>query len=339
MPVPRFDTIRTGRWTIRPLRPDDAEPLWRRRNDPETARFQSWTSPYPEQAATELVAQVVALDGVPPDNGWFQLAIDDSAAGEPVGDVAIHMTFDGRCAEIGYTVAAHARGRHIATDAAARVARWLFDAVHVTRVGAQMHPDNHASARVAESIGMVHEGRTLKSFWVGRENSDDTLYGMTHEQWAVWTDRDRHRPDTVRLVDIHADHLDEVLALRTHHTQERLVDPVPNWFGSVFAPGDRQPWVAAIEADGAIVGALLMARPDDDGTAVLWRLMVDRMHQGRGIGDATLDLTVELARRWQATSLSLRWRDLPGNAGAWFEASGFTRTGEVDGEIVARLEL
>ena len=105
------------------------------------------------------------------------------------------------------------------------------------------------------------------------------------------------------------------------------------------APGERTPWFAAIEADGRIVGALLMALPDDDGTAVLWRLMVDRMHQGRGIGQIALDLACEQARSWHASSLSLTWCDLPGHAGEWYERQGFVRTGSADGEISARLSL
>lgn len=339
MPLTRFETIRAGRWVIRPMRPDDAALLWRRRNDPDTARFQDWIMPYPRDAAEELVADVVALDGVPRANGWIQLAIDDAESGEAVGDLSIGLSFDGRCAELGYTVDPEFRGRHIASDCSARVARWLFDVVQVSRVGAQMHPDNHASARVAERIGMVHEGTTRRSFWVGGQNSDNTLYGMTRDEWTAWSERDRHGPDDTRLVDIVPRNLADVLALRTHHSQRRLVSPVAEWFASVYAPGERTPWLAAIEADGRIVGALLMALPDDDGTAVLWRLMVDRMHQGRGIGQVALDSAIERARSWQASSLSLTWCDLPGHAGEWYERRGFVRTGAADREIFARLAI
>jgi len=328
------------------MRHADVESLWRRRNDPDTARFQGWSLPYPRATAVSFVDAVVGLDGTPPADGWFQMAVDDSTTGASVGDLALQFTFDGRCAEIGYTVASEAQGQHIASDAAARLARWLFDTVHVSRVGAEMHPDNLASARVAERIGMVFEGRTRRSFWVGDDNSDNLLYGMTGDTWAQWTDRVRHEPTDVRLVEVVGHNVDAVTRLAMHHSQERLVASIAAWFAVVHAPdrGDgppMRPWIRAVTADGDVVGALLMSEPDEaHPTPSVWRMMVDRLHQGRGIGQRVLDLAVEQARRWGAEDLVVSWCDLPGTAGPMYLASGFEPTGvNGDGEIEARLRL
>ncbi len=286
--------------------PDDVEPLWSRRNDPDTARLQGWPVPYPRETAAALVHAMVDLDGVPPSDGWFQLAVDDATTATPVGDLALHLTFEGRCAEIGYTVAPEARGQHVATDAAARLARWLFDVLHVSRVGAEMHPDNVASARVAERIGMEFEGRTRNSYWVGHHNSDNVLYGMTPATWARWTDRARHEPDDVGLVEIAGHNLDAVTRLDTHRSQRRLVAPISDWFAVVHAPdrageAPRRPWIRAVVADAEIVGALLMSLPGDGRSSPrLWKVMIDRLHQGRGIGRRVIELAVDEARAWGA---------------------------------------
>ncbi len=344
--VPRFEPLRTARLTIRPMRSADAEALWARRNDESTARFQSWALPYPIADAEELVASMVDLDGVPPVDGWFQIAVEDGATGDPVGDLALHLTFDGRCAEIGYTVAASARRRGIAHEATDALVRWLFEAVGVSRVSAMTHPDNIASLRVAERVGMVFEGCTRNSYWVGEDNTDDWHFGMTPEMWRAWHDRPRHRPDEVGLVEVTGANLDSVGALATHRSQRRLVSPIENWFGVIHAP-DRddgvclRPWLRAIEADGDIVGALLMSTPDDDDRdAYVWRLLVDRMHQGRGIGRRVLDLALDRSRTWNAESVRISWCDLPGSAGPLYLDHGFVPTGRiVDGEIEARLQL
>ena len=118
MSVPRFEPLRTDRLVIRPIRADDVEPLWARRNDPSTAEFQNWTLPYPREKAQELVDEMVGFDAAPPPDGWIQLAIDDAETGSTIGDLALGLTFAGRCAEIGWTIDAAERGRGIATEVA-----------------------------------------------------------------------------------------------------------------------------------------------------------------------------------------------------------------------------
>ncbi len=165
------------------MTPADVEALWRRRNDPSTAEFQNWTLPYAREQAEELVAEMVERHGVPPGDGWMQLAVDDVHTGASLGDLAVGLTFAGRSAELGWTIDVDVRGRGIATEAAVALTTWLFDIVGVTRVSAQMHPDNLASVRVAERLGMAREGLTRNSYWVGDVNSDDLIYGMTPDMW------------------------------------------------------------------------------------------------------------------------------------------------------------
>lgn len=70
-----------------------------------------------------------------------------------------------------------------------------------------MHPDNPPSARVLEACGLMFEGLTRQSFWVGDECSDDMLYGMTRSDWEAWRDRPRRRPGVVELVPVTADNV------------------------------------------------------------------------------------------------------------------------------------
>jgi|GEM_PF-6096511 len=70
----------------------------------------------------------------------------------------------------------------------------------------------------------------------------------------------------------------------------------------------------------------------------LWRLLIDRMHQRRGIGRQVLDLLVEECRAWGDQSLMVSWADGPGSPRPFYEAYGFVPTGDiVDEEIEARL--
>ena len=70
----------------------------------------------------------------------------------------------------------------------------------------------------------------------------------------------------------------------------------------------------------------------------LWRLLIDRRHQRRGIGDRVLSLLVARLRAEGHESLLVSWHPGPGGPEPFYLARGFVPTGEVDeDEIVARL--
>ena len=60
--------------------------------------------------------------------------------------------------EVGWVVAVEARGRGLATEAAAAVIAYAFDTVGVDEVVAYTAPDNAASLRVMDKLGMTRRG-------------------------------------------------------------------------------------------------------------------------------------------------------------------------------------
>ena len=340
-----FSPLRTERLLLRPMRPDDAEPLADRRSDPEVARYQNWTTPYPIERAQAMVADIVAMDG-PADGEWWMLTIagpDDSTVH---GDLVVHLTWQGRTAEIGYTLAPDAWGQGYAIEAATELVRYLFDDLGVTRVEASLHPDNPASAMVLERIGMRFEGHTRSSFWLDDDNSDDWIYGMIRSDWDAWQARLRHRPDSVELVEIDADNRRAVTQLATHRSQERFVAPVMQSLAEALVPPVQNgvtvaPWYRAVAADGELAGFVMLARSQHGAPEPwLWRLLVDRMHQRRGIGSRIIDLVVEQCREWGDATLLTSWRPGKGSPEPMYLARGFVPAGAIDdGEIVGRLQL
>jgi RimJ/RimL family protein N-acetyltransferase len=340
-----FEPLRTERLLLRPMRTDDAPSIAARRSDPDVARYQNWTTPYPLERAEALVADVIALDG-PTDGEWWMLTIADADDSTVLGDLVVHLTWQGRTAEIGYTLARHAWGAGYAVEAATELVRYLFDDLGVTRIEAMLHPDNPASAMVLERVGMQFEGHTRASFWLGDDNSDDWIYGMTRADWDAWRARPRHAPTTVRFVEITTDNFDEIERLVTHRSQQRFVSPVRASFADALFPevvdgAPLVPWMRAIEADGALVGFVMVALTTEaHPEPYLWRLLVDRMHQRRGIGRAALDLLVEQCRAWGDRSLLTSWTPGKGSPEPLYLDYGFVPTGEiVDGETEGRFTL
>lgn len=333
-----FAPIRTERLLLRPFVAGDALGLAARRSDPAVARYQNWTAPYPEERARAVVEGMAAMPG-PADGEWWMLAISDLEAPDRVyGDLALHLTWGGRSAEIGYTLASEHWGRGFAVEAVDGLVARLFDGMGVTRVSAMLHPDNVASAQVLERTGFLFEGHTRSSYWVGDEVSDDHLYGMTRADWTTWHDRPRSMPRQVDLVEVTAGNFREVGRLATHKSQERFVAPMAASYANALFPGDEDgkpvtPWMRAVEADGELVGFVMVALvPGDE--PFLWRLLIDRLHQRRGIGSRVVDLVVEECRSAGATGLVTSWGEGRGSPGPFYARLGFEPTGRHLGDEV-----
>jgi ribosomal-protein-alanine N-acetyltransferase len=83
----------------------------------------------------------------------------DAATGELLGNAGIrrhHIDF-GRW-DIGYLVAAEARGRGVATRAVNLLSRFAFAELEAERIEICAEPENRASLRVAERAGFTREG-------------------------------------------------------------------------------------------------------------------------------------------------------------------------------------
>lgn len=340
-----FSPIRTDRLLIRPFVVDDAAGLAARRNDPEVARLQNWELPYPLERAEKLVSDLVAMEG-PSNDEWWMVIVADSATGEVLGDLALHLTWKGRTAEVGYTFAREHWGKGYATEALGALIEYLFDGLGVTRVFGMLHPDNVASAMVLERCGLLFEGHTRSSFWLGEEVSDDWIYGMTRTDWETWRDRPRHPPRVVGLVEVSSENERTVYKLATHKTQEAFVAPMPWSFADALFPevvdgAPLVPWMRAVVADDQIVGFVMLAlRTEHHPEPYLWRLLIDRLHQRRGIGGRVLELVAEECREMGDHTLLTSWEEGKGSPRPFYIRHGFETTGNiVDEETEARKVL
>ena len=340
-----FLPFRTERLVLRRLRSGDVTALTTYRNLPDVARFQDWPLPYTRDLAHELVDEMAGIDAPAPGT-WLQIAVADPDD-RLIGDLAVGLDTEGQLALIGYTFAPAHQGRGYATEAVAALVDRLFERLGLHRVAATLDPANVASARVLERIGFRYEGRNVSSAHVRGEWYDDDRYAILAPERRAWVARELRPPDTVTLVEVDAANARQVGELRVHHSQERLVSPVLGSFRDALFPdvdetgGRLVPWYRAVAADGVLAGFVMIA----EATATLpepylWRLLVDRSHQGRGIGARVVEQLAERARAGGHAGMLVSYVEGPGSPARFYERLGFRPTGEVhDGETVARLAL
>ncbi|GIJ71088.1 GNAT family N-acetyltransferase [Virgisporangium ochraceum] len=151
----------------------------------------------------------------------------------------------------------------------------------------------------------------------------------------------------VTLRELTDDNRDAVLALRLAPGQDRFVGSVRASLDDAAAYPEANAWYRAVYADDTPVGFVMLSwnvtprPPHIIGPWFLWKLLVDRDHQGHGYGAQVVRQVAALVRAEGATELLTSY--VPGGDGpaGFYERLGFVPTGDVDadGEIIVRLPL
>lgn len=168
--------LETERLTLRRIRAADALAIHAYMSDPEVTR---WLVPgLLDEAGAQAFAEENA--GRRPRN----LAVVERASGELVGHMAYHPWFVARTHEVGWVIGRPHQGRGYATEAARALLRHAFETLGCHRVLATCQPENPASWRVMEKLGMRREAhfhkvlpRDAGAWW------DEYVYALLAEEY------------------------------------------------------------------------------------------------------------------------------------------------------------
>ena len=173
----RAPTLRDAGLVLRPKRLADAAAITAACQDPEIPRWTFVPSPYSLEDA----------------RSFLRISAEEEAAGKSVNLLAVDaaderllgsfsvMELDREpgYGEIGYWVAAEARGRGIATRALRMLADWARAELGLTRIAVIPHKDNVASRRVAEKAGFTDTGELARAQRSGAEEPVFAVYAWT----------------------------------------------------------------------------------------------------------------------------------------------------------------
>jgi RimJ/RimL family protein N-acetyltransferase len=144
--------------TLRAKTRDDADALVRICQDPAIPRWTRVPVPYRRRDAEAWIA-VSELD-LAAGTGIDWLAVDEHD--EVLASVAVQdIRQDEGTGEIGYWVAAHARGRGVATRAVRLATEWALGELGLKTIEIMTHEDNAPSQAVARAAGYTETGETM----------------------------------------------------------------------------------------------------------------------------------------------------------------------------------
>jgi diamine N-acetyltransferase len=143
--------------------------------------------------------------------------------------------------------------------------------------------------------------------------------------------------DAPRLVPVDATNRASCLALRVHRTQHTLI--ASNEKSLQQAAQNPQLVTRALVVADRVVG-FAMFQKRADGSAYIWRVMVDAEHQGRGLGRRLLELLLEELGAAGLRPVFISHRPENRVAAKLFESMGFFEVDfEADGEVVRQLKV
>ena len=159
MPEFHIPTVATGRLTLRPFVAADQPAYAALRADPDVVRFLPGgeaLAPF----ANEIAESRIAAFRDAWSCGYGVWAVEETATGAFVGQAGLASMERSAEVEVLYALARPFWGRGYAREAAAAALRFGFEQVGLDRIVAFVVPENAASSRVLEAVGLRATGDT-----------------------------------------------------------------------------------------------------------------------------------------------------------------------------------
>jgi [ribosomal protein S5]-alanine N-acetyltransferase len=191
--------LRADDVVLRPLRRSDARP-WLRLRSENAAWLDPWeaTSPDPVRRPAPTFGQFVReLGRQARDGSTLPFALEHRA--ELVGQLTVStITRGSLCsASIGYWISRHVAGRGLTPTAVALAIDHCFGPVRLHRVEINIRPENAASLRVVEKLGLRDEGVRERYLHIQGRWCDHRSFAITREEVPEgMLTRLRHRQDS-----------------------------------------------------------------------------------------------------------------------------------------------
>ncbi len=175
-------TFETPRLILRPLREADFPDLFEYAQDPAVARDGMWTPYESEDKAREDFMRLLSFY----PRGFMWWALEHKADGKMIGRCQLdNYDSDDARADISYALNQDYWGQGLMREAAQRVARYGFEVLNLNRLSATAFPDNVASIRILEKLGMLREG-CLRQYRTSRGQPEDVyMFAALRAEWQA----------------------------------------------------------------------------------------------------------------------------------------------------------
>jgi len=176
--------ITTDRLVLRSFLPSDVDDVLAYRSQPDVVRYIPG-EPKTHEQVVDMVAHSATAGLIDDRHTHVTLAVD--LGGRVIGDVMLALNgldgSDGKQVELGWVFTPDVQGQGYATEAARALAEVAFAEIGAHRVWAQLEPENTASSRICERLGMRREAYFEKGSWFKDQWTDLAIYAIRADEW------------------------------------------------------------------------------------------------------------------------------------------------------------
>jgi ribosomal-protein-alanine N-acetyltransferase len=176
--------LTTPRLVLRECAADDLAAFHEIDADPEVVRYVSYGPWTLEESRRDLDFHI-AQQTILPRSSYY-LAVVLQAEDRLIGWCSLDITSQKHHeAELGYALHRRSWGRGYSTEAAQAILTFGFTSLDLHRVFATCSPENAASERVLQKLGMQLEGRLRGNKWSKGRWRDSLLYAILANEWRA----------------------------------------------------------------------------------------------------------------------------------------------------------
>jgi ribosomal-protein-alanine N-acetyltransferase len=182
-----FPSLSTPRLQLREIVASDAPALLAIHSDREAMKWFGTDPLVDLEGAEKMIAGFANMRALPsPGVRWGIVHATPTRGGALLGTCGVFRWNRGwRTCLTGYELARTAQGRGYMTEALRAIYAWVFDAMAVDRIEAQVHPQNAASLALLKRLGFVEEGLLREAgLWSG-ERRDLVQLGMLRREFVA----------------------------------------------------------------------------------------------------------------------------------------------------------
>ena len=174
--------IKTERLLLRKMNMDDAEDVFDYASDPEVARYVIWDAHRSIKDSESFLDLVVEGYRNGELGSWGMV---DRESGKLIGTCG----YDGSWfpaharAEIGYAISRQYWGRGLMPEAVTALLEFGFSRMELNRIVARCFPENIASERVMQKVGMTYEGTLREHLFLKDAYQSLKVYSILRSEY------------------------------------------------------------------------------------------------------------------------------------------------------------
>jgi RimJ/RimL family protein N-acetyltransferase len=174
--------LETERLLLRELNHSDVNDIQEYATDPQVIKHLTF-GPNTEEDTHNFIDLCIDHQKEPKRRN-YELGITLPSENKLIGGCGIRVSDPGNSvANIGYCLNRKYWGNGYATEAARGLLKCGFEELKIHRIFAIVDPENVASKRVLEKIGMTYEGHLKQNVIIHGEHRDSLMYAILNHEW------------------------------------------------------------------------------------------------------------------------------------------------------------